>query len=567
MGEQLKAQELTIEALIHYQEQSKQQMPAFLQNIALHKVVARKTEELKNSQRFLETVIDTLDSGLCILDAKGTILKVNRSWEQSSGDHLGPEPWVGCDYLSHCRELSSSDNGFPPSVFPSLEAILKGESSHYQSVYSEECGGRLRWYQMRAIRLLDVRLGRVLILHSDISELIEAQKELEARGVELKDREAYFRTITEGANDPIVMVDEQGEISLFNYAAEQAFEYRAEEALGRSIQDLVPSLHPGQLENGRESSSVIGIKKCGVAFPLRLSLSSLKLSTGNTHFSCIFHDLTEIQKMEQDLAQARKLESIGQLAAGISHEINTPLQYLADNFSFVEETCGKLLDVLTQFRDSPKAGPEFKAALEQLEFDYLKEELPDAITQSMQGLERITNIVAAMRDFSHTSSQKTLADLNSGIESTITVTRNEWKYVADLETEFDPDLGLVPCFLSDIKQVVLNLIVNASHAIAEKKRQRPGFQGRIVVKTQRQEGMVKVTVTDNGTGVPKGLRHCIFDPFFTTKEVGVGTGQGLSIARRIITEKHEGELQFHCPPEGGTIFYFSIPLDNEARAA
>lgn len=556
---QLEAQNRTIQALIEYQEASKQQMPAFLQNIGLHRLVARKTEALKSSERFLETIIDTLDSEICILDSKGALLKVNHSWEKGDAPHLGSPPWREQNYLELCRQLSLDNPDFPQDAAAALEAVLKNELPHYQAVYSEMSAGKRHWFEMRAIPLLDVRLGSLLILHRDITELIEVQKEL-------KDREAYFRAITEGANDPIIMADEEGAILHFNQAASRAFGYQREEALGKGLQELVPSLQRSRLPQCKESQAVVGKKKCGKAFPLRLSLSRLRLSTGQVHYSCIFHDLTEIQQMEQDLAQARKLESIGQLAAGIAHEINTPLQYVADNFAFVEETCDTLLGILSRFNDSPQACEEFIQALQDAEFGYLTEEVPEALRQSMEGLGRITNIVAAMRDFSHTSCKKTLADLNAGIESTITVTRNEWKYVATLETQLAPELGPVSCYLSDIKQVVLNLIVNASHAIAERQRGDRSHLGHILVKTEKLSNGVRVSVRDNGSGIPEELRHCIFDPFFTTKEVGVGTGQGLSIARRIIVDKHQGELQFECPPEGGTTFFFTLPSESEPGA-
>lgn len=564
---ELEARDKTIQALIEYQEASRQQAPLLLQNVALTKAVERKTRALEGSQRFLEAVIDTLDSELCILDDRGIIVRVNKSWKDSCKPHKGPSPSLGLDYVAACRELAATNPGFPQDAALTVEQILRGEASTFHSVFCESEDGGVRWYQMRVMPLLNASLGTALVLHRDITELIEAQREIEKRERELLDREAYFRAITEGAHDPIVMLDQSGRIHLFNHAASRTFGYPADQVQGEVIQKIVPKLDPRLLGKDSESVFVLGLHSEQKPIPLRLSISQLKLSSGEIHYSCIFHDLTELRRMEQDLAQARKLESIGQLAAGIAHEINTPLQYLADNFAFVQESSQSCLDLLGRLHDSPNPCPDLKAALEDMDFEYLREEMPAALLQSIEGLERITNIVMAMREFSHLSIEKSSADLNAGILSTVTVTRNEWKYIAELTTSLDPNLGNVTCYLSDLKQVVLNLIVNASHAIADQRRKDPDFPGCIQVSSILMGDSVKVSVSDNGPGIPNHLRHRIFDPFFTTKEVGLGTGQGLSIARRIIVERHLGELDFECPPEGGTTFWFTIPIGRENKAA
>lgn len=564
---ELEARDKTIQALIEYQEASRQQAPLLLQNVALTKAVERKTRALEGSQQFLEAVIDTLDSELCILDARGAIVRVNQSWKESRKPHKGPSPSLGLNYVEVCRELAGTNPGFPQHAAFAVEQILRGDRASFHSVFCEPEGHRDCWYQMRVIPLLDASLGTALVLHRDITELIEAQKEIEKRERELLDREAYFRAITEGAHDPIVMLDQSGKIHMFNHAASRTFGYLAHQVQGEFIQKIVPKLDAQALGKGSESAFVLGLHSEQRPIPLRLSISRLELSSGERHYSCIFHDLTELRQMEQDLAQARKLESIGQLAAGIAHEINTPLQYLADNFSFVQESSKSCLELLGRMHDSPTPCPDLEAALENMDFEYLREEMPEALQQSIEGLERITNIVLAMREFSHLSVEKSSADLNAGIMSTVTVTRNEWKYIAELTTVLDPNLGNVCCYLSDLKQVVLNLIVNASHAIADQRHKDPDFKGRIQVSSSRQGDCVRVAVTDNGPGIPRQVRHRIFDPFFTTKEVGLGTGQGLSIARRIIVERHLGEIDFECPPEGGTTFWFTIPIEREHRAA
>jgi signal transduction histidine kinase len=190
--------------------------------------------------------------------------------------------------------------------------------------------------------------------------------------------------------------------------------------------------------------------------------------------------------------------------------------------------------------------------------DYLRGEIPRAIGESLAGVERVSTIVRAMKDFSHPGTEeKTPVDLNRAIESTITVARNEWKYVAELETSFDASLPPVPCLPGEFNQVVLNLIVNAAHAIAAKSSEA---KGRIQVRTRRDAGWADIRVTDSGTGIPEKVRRRIFEPFFTTKEVGKGTGQGLAIARSVVVDKLGGTISFETETGRGTTFIVRLPL-------
>ncbi|MCP5143325.1 MAG: PAS domain S-box protein [Gammaproteobacteria bacterium] len=281
-------------------------------------------------------------------------------------------------------------------------------------------------------------------------------------------------------------------------------------------------------------------------------------------------DITEETKMAQDLQLHSKLQSIGQLAAGIAHEINTPAQYTGDNLRFLETG---LDDVVSYLRvvdqalanaasgDIPAEQVEaLRASREAADVDYVMEEIPRAISEGLDGVARITTIVGAMKEFSHPGSklQETVS-LNRTIESTTVVSRNEWKYNADLDLEFDPELPPVRCYPQMISQVVLNLIVNAAHAISE--RHRDNSTGRIVVRTQRDGDHVIVRIGDNGGGIPAEIRARVFDPFFTTKEVGKGTGQGLAMARTTIIDGHGGTIDFEVEENVGTEFTIRIPIN------
>lgn len=208
-----------------------------------------------------------------------------------------------------------------------------------------------------------------------------------------------------------------------------------------------------------------------------------------------------------------------------------------------------------------------EAAMERADLGYLRQEIPKAIEQSLEGIERISKIVRAMKEFSHPGAdEKTSIDLNGSIESTITVARNEWKYVADMETDFDPSLPLVPCLPGEFNQVILNIIVNAAHAIAAKTGGEPERKGTIFVSTRVRDGWAEVRIRDTGTGIREEIRSRIFDPFFTTKEVGKGTGQGLAISHSVIVEKHGGTIGFETETGIGTTFIVRLPLSETSGA-
>jgi len=285
-------------------------------------------------------------------------------------------------------------------------------------------------------------------------------------------------------------------------------------------------------------------------------------------------EMAERQRLEGQLVQAQKLESIGQLAAGIAHEINTPAQYVSDNAKFLEGEFEGILKVLDHYAnlldaDAPaESWPErvgkIRATLGEVDFDFLREEIPNAISQSLEGIDRITHIVRAMKDFSHPGTgQKESVDLNQAIASTVTVCKNRWKYAAELELDLDPGLPAVRCHLAELNQVILNLVVNAADAI-ESRFKGTNELGRIVVSTRAAGEWIEISVADNGGGVPEAIRERIFDPFFTTKEVGKGTGQGLAISRDVVVQKHGGELRCDTEPGVGTTFVVRLPAHDEA---
>jgi len=264
--------------------------------------------------------------------------------------------------------------------------------------------------------------------------------------------------------------------------------------------------------------------------------------------------------LEVQLRHAQKLEAVGQLAAGIAHEINTPTQFIGDNLLFISDAVRDVFKALAVAQEAGAKSDAFTKVCGEVDLDFLQDEIPKAIEQSLEGIGRVAKIVKAMRDFSHPGNDLCEeVDLNRSIESTITVSRNEWKYVAQLTTDFDPGLPPVKCFPNEINQAVLNLIVNASHAIGDVIG-NSGGQGLITISTHVSGEMAEIRVGDSGGGIPEHVQGRIFDPFFTTKAVGKGTGQGLAIVHNVIVDRHSGSVTFETEPGKGTTFILRIPI-------
>src|SRR5262245_43273354 len=298
-------------------------------------------------------------------------------------------------------------------------------------------------------------------------------------------------------------------------------------------------------------------------------------------------DVTELRaaqrardQLETELRLSQKLEAIGQLAAGIAHEINTPSQYVSDNLSFLQDAVTNLLPLLDAFQPllelaaksvEAKVAPfgaidDYRALLKDADLEYIRGEIPLAIQQSRDGVAQIKKIVLAMKEFSHPGADdKEPVDLNRAIEATVMVARNEWKYVADVELELDPSIPVIEAIPSAVNQVVLNLVVNAAHAI-EEVRGADGAKGKITISTRRDGEFVVVTIGDTGCGIPQENVARIFDPFFTTKKVGRGTGQGLAIVRRVVIDRHGGAIDVQSKVGEGTRFHVRLPIEGRVGA-
>jgi two-component system, NtrC family, sensor kinase len=398
----------------------------------------------------------------------------------------------------------------------------------------------------------------------DITKRKRAEKELRLTQSSLED-----------ASDAIYWMNSQAGIVYANEAACRSLDRSREELLSLSIPDIDPVFHMETWETfwnelktrGSMTFETRHQSKQGRVFPVEITANYLEFD-GQEYSFAFVRDITERKALESQLRHAQKLEGIGQLAAGIAHEINTPTQFVTDNLTFLRDSWTSTYELLEKYREVIRNAGEtlpagMAAALQQSEkgcdLEFIAAEVPRAIDQSLDGARRVAKIVRAMKEFSHPdSADKTATDLNKAIESTITVARNEWKYVSEVVKEFEETLPPVVCYPGDINQVVLNLIVNAAHAIKEKTKEDE--KGTITVGTRVRGEDVEISVKDTGNGIPENIRNRVFDPFFTTKEVGKGTGQGLALAYTVVVKKHGGKIWFETEVGQGTTFFITLPI-------
>jgi len=383
----------------------------------------------------------------------------------------------------------------------------------------------------------------------------------------------------------LIGLSKDGKIVLWNSKAEEVFGKTQTDVMGLPLQQCGVDWEGNKIADGVSESRAAGrpTRVDNIRFK-RLDGEERYLDLTINHLDgdhdCIMKstmigaDITDRQKLDIQLQRSQKMEAIGQLAAGIAHEINTPTQFVGDNTRFFQDAYEDLIQIIREYEnliDKAKSdaltgdlitGAEKR--IQDMDLAYLEDEIPVALEHTLKGVERITKIVQAMKIFSHPGMiSKEPTDVNKEIEKTITISRNEWKYVARMETAFDPYLPAVPCFRAELNQVILNMIVNAGHAIAEANANAPSERGIIRIRTYHENNWVKICISDTGAGIPQEIRHKIFDLFFTTKEPGKGTGQGLAISHSVIVEKHKGTLDLESQEGKGTTFIIGLPLGTE----
>ena len=374
----------------------------------------------------------------------------------------------------------------------------------------------------------------------------------------------------------------QGGMQQVGYSAEELFEMTPVSLKPEFTEESFRSMIAPLLNGTRKSLTftTVHLTKTGDRIPVEVFLQYVEPTGETGRFVAVVRDISqrlhearEKEKLQSQLLHTQKLESVGQLAAGIAHEINTPTQYIGTNIDFLEDGFKHVSTLITAYDRLLKAEKnrsvtpaliqEIEETLDNADWEFLAQELPLAIAQSKDGVHRVSSIVGAMKEFSHPGGKEKIPlSLNKLINTTLIVSRNEWKYVADLETHFTEDLPQIVCLSDEIGQVFLNLLVNSAHAIAKQLGQNPsGQKGRISIATRQiTADQVEIRFQDTGCGIPGDILDKIFDPFFTTKEVGKGTGQGLAIARDVIVNKHGGTLEVESKLGLGATFIIRLPI-------
>ncbi|NPV89652.1 MAG: PAS domain S-box protein [Firmicutes bacterium] len=545
-----------------------------LVGIASDITVQKQTESaLIESRQRMADIIDFLPDATMVIDNEGKVIAWNRAMEEMTGVNQGDMLGKG-DY-----EYSIPFHGERVPIL--IDLVLKSDESiekNYKFIQRDRgvliaetplnIKGKEAVIWGKANILYDTK-GNIVGAIESIRDVTE-RKRAEAALAEEKERLAVtLRSIGDG----VITADIEGKIMTINKVAEEITGWTQGEVEGKPLDEVYQitesKISSKKIEQTDVTNKIL-LTKGGNSKIITDSASIIRDEIGNSiGYVLVFKDITEHKRLEAQIALSQKMEAIGQLAAGIAHEINTPLQYVGDNTRFLEGafkdicTLIEMYHRLTQDVEDKQLNDELMIIQEkekQTDIEYLLGEIPEAINQSMDGLKRVSQIVLAMKDFSHPGKEKSYSDLNRAIEGTITISRNEWKYVAELVTDLDPQLNRVYCVIDEINQVLLNMIINSAHAIMESLEKKIINKGRIAVSTRTIGNNVEIKIKDNGIGIPEEITNKIYDPFFTTKEVGKGTGQGLALAHDIIVNKHNGYIQVESTVGQGTCFTIYLPI-------
>ena len=531
----------------------------------------------------LSRAIEQVPTSIIITDAAGCIKYVNPRFSRITGysasEVIGLNP----------RILKSGNT--PPEVYTALWKAITHGREWRGTLQNRRKNGELFWEQATISSVIDEhgRTSHYISFKEDITDQHTAEESLrkEQQLVQILMSTIPSRIYFKDLKSRFIRVNEAhakhfGQASPDDLVGKTDFDFFTQEHAQAAYEDEQRIIQTGTpILNLVEKETWPDRPPTWVAttkMPLRDEHGTIVGTFG------LSTDITEQKRNEEQRAalelqlhQAQKLESIGRLAAGIAHEINTPTQYVSDNIHFIRKALGDLEHVLAAYTGLVQwlraQGPiatdlaTLLAPAEKVRLDYLRREIPVAISDAEEGLTRVTKIVRAMKNFSHPGQDTfTPIDLNQAIESTLTVSRNEWKYVAELVTDFDPQLPLIPCLPGEFNQVILNIVVNAAHAIADVVGFNTGKKGTISVSTRLDGNWVEIRIRDTGTGIPLHAQPHVFEQFYTTKQIGKGTGQGLALARAVIVDQHAGTLTFETQPGTGTTFIIRLPLQQNAPA-
>jgi len=570
-------------------------------NIVQAKKRRQAERALVENEERLRDFMDNAKDFIQVVDADGKFLYANHYWTEvlgyESGDFedLTVFDVVHQDSLELLKEkleeikegkdvflegmAIKSKSGERLEVEGHATIKRKNDQILIQSIYRDvtdrlKTDGELRLHREQTEKLVRERTRELKYANQQLKKYIDKRRAAEKINRKLA-------AALNNADEIIIITDLDGIIEYVNPSFNRITGYTSEETLGKRLDFLSSDLSDdsnyksiwGELQNGEVwSGLLVNKKKDGSVYEEDGTISPLRDDDGNiTDFVLVRRDVTQARTLEKQLSQAQKLESIGQLASGIAHEINTPIQYIGDNTRFLQQGFNDLMEFVTECNQllaeakkqevAEEICQKFEELIKNTDSEFLEEEIPQAISQSLEGIDRVAEIVRAMKEFSHPGSdEKNSVDINQLIRNTISVARNEWKYVADVETSFGTNILPLICSAGELNQVFLNIIVNAAHAIKSKMDDDKSARGKITISTNGNDEWVEINISDTGPGIPEEIRDKIFNPFFTTKDVGVGTGQGLAISHSVIVEKHKGSIDCTSEIGKGTTFTIRIPL-------
>ena len=532
-----------------------------------HAVASRETAIRHNESR-LAAVIENSAEAIFSLDEQGRILSFNAAAEmmfalpRSNLSSVTINRLVPFETLKASRGVEVMASRYDTTVFPAFASLNRLS---------------IEGWNMTVINVTD----------------LSRQKEAENR---LREARHRYQLILDCAGEGIIGLLPNGKISFANRMAAELLEHTTEEVKGRSFVDLTDASETDRITiagicvDGGISQWIDADFRRKHSPPLLAEYVVASVPQDNVVMGAVlvFRDVSVRRKYERirdnqqaelerlvsertqalqesqlEIIKASRLATVGQLAAGIAHEINTPIQYIGDNLSFVQKSAAKMMAVLADVRtfiggiEADAKSVSLLKRFDDIKFDFLAAETPPAISHSLEGIAHVSRIVQSMKEFARPGgTEKSMANINREIENTVTISCNAWKLVATLETDLDPNLPLINCHPGELNQAFLNMIINAAQAIESSGKPLPG---QITVQTKASDTFIEIRIADNGTGIPDDIKEKIFDPFFTTKDVGQGTGQGLAISHNVVA-KLGGHINVESKLGEGSAFTIRLPM-------